>query len=566
MKVEMRLPPRAKFNPELGIYDLDWSDESARKKSGSYYTPPCLIDCLLDFAIKWRVESGEWRETRDEGRETRDEGRETRDEGRGVRGEGRETYDNAIQAHSPLSPLPSPLLSLPSPLSPLPLKICDPACGTGHFLVPAARRIARRLAMDRWGEEHPSAEKVQAMLTGAIEHCIYGADIESAAVELCRYNLWLAAGQPAGMPPLLERRIRRGDSLFFPWRSAFPEVFADGGFDAVIGNPPFVNAIEGAIPPETKKRLAALSRELRGTADLAFHFVRLSHELVRAGGTVGLVLPKTFLNADAAVKLRERLCRERPPSMIHVPPRGVYFPGASAYTCLVVLGGDSTCAVSDDESPAEAAWRRSAISHSNWWRSVQTILGRLEELPPGEFVPLGAHFEVAASMTAGDAYAVKPFVRDDAAAGGPKFVTTGLIEPFACNWGRKECRYLGSTYARPRIVADGKLSPPLAARLKKAATRPKLLVAGLCDRFEAFFDPHGEYLGAVSTYSIFHPEDDVHSLEKLCAWLNSPRATALLRAELGAASVGGGFMTLKKKTLQELPVPIGSRRIYEKGN
>jgi hypothetical protein len=249
-----------------------------------------------------------------------------------------------------------------------------------------------------------------------------------------------------------------------------------------LGNPPFVNAIEGAISRETKERLAAASNELRGTADLAFHFVKLSHDIAKAGGTVGLVLPKTFLNAEAAAKLRERLCRERRPSMIHIPRKAVYFPGAAAYTCLVALGGDSTCLVSDNESTREAIWRQGAISHSNWWRSVQTILGHFEELPPSEFVPLGEHFEVTASMTAGEAYAIKRSVRDDSDGLVPKLVTTGLIDPFTCKWGQKQCRYLGSSYVRPRIVGDEKLPPSLTARLRKAATRPKLLVAGLCDR------------------------------------------------------------------------------------
>ena len=511
MNVELRLPPRAKYNPNLGIYDLDWSGVPGRKSSGSYYTPTCLIDCLLDYALTPLLK---------------------------------------VKKESEL------FFSRPSPRAlRSSIKVCDPACGTGHFLVQAARRIAWQLAVLRAGVENPPAEIEREALCSAIEHCIYGVDLDPAAVELCKFNLWLVAGKPAGMRPILDRRIRCGDGLFFRWHSAFPEVFAAGGFDVLLGNPPFVNAIEGAVPPETKKRLAALSGELRGTADLAFHFVRLSHDLARAGGTVGLVLPKTFLNAGAAVKLRERLCRERPPSMIHVPRKAVYFPGAAAYTCLLALGGEGTCSVSDDESPCEAAWRRGAISHSNWWRSVQMILGRLEEMPPGEFVPLGERFEVAASMTAGDAYAIKHCVRDGSAGTGPKLVTTGLIDPFACKWGRESCRYLGANYARPRIAADAELSPALAARLRKAATRPKLLVAGLCDRFEAFLDRKGEYLGAVSTYSIFHPENEVASLKKLCAWLNSPPASGLLRAELGAASVGGGFMTLKKKTLQELPIP-----------
>jgi hypothetical protein len=405
----------------------------------------------------------------------------------------------------------------------------------------------------RSGCENPPQDLIQKTLRHVIEHCIYGMDLDPDAAALCRINLLRTADGNQELILSLEKHIPCGDSLFFDWKAEFPKVFARGGFDTVIGNPPFVNAIEGDISPATKRRLTE-SKELRGTADLAFHFVKLAHELAAKKGTVAFVLPKTFLNADAASRLRERLLRERPPTMIHVPRRAVYFPGASAYTCLLVLGGEPPCSISEDAVPEKAAWRRGEITHPNWWRSVQTALGRLESLPPGEFGPLRERFEAVASLTAAEAYAIKRYLRDDANIQGPKFVTTGLIDPSDCKWGREPCRYLGTIYKHPRIVPNAELPRSLLIRLEKAA-RPKLLVAGLCNRFEAFLDPKGEYFGAVSTFTIYHLADDTQSLESLLAWLNSPEAAQILHAELGAASVGGGYMTLKKKTLQELPVP-----------
>ena len=130
MNVESLLPPHAQFNPDLGIYDLDWCDDPCRKITGSYYTPSFLIECLLDHALTPIINKA----------------------------------------------APKRKTTLPT------LKICDPACGTGHFLVPAARRIARHLAAIRSGEENPPVEKVREMLCAAIEHCIYGVDIDPAAV------------------------------------------------------------------------------------------------------------------------------------------------------------------------------------------------------------------------------------------------------------------------------------------------------------------------------------------------------------------------------------------------
>jgi hypothetical protein len=361
---------------------------------------------------------------------------------------------------------------------------------------------------------------------------------------------------------------------FFHWHVAFPEVFREndgggdsakaetdwsGGFDVVLGNPPFVNVIEGGITAAEKKMLSALSGELGGTADLAHHFVRLSHSIAHRNGRIGLVQPKTFLNSPAAARFRERLCRERPPSLIYVPRTATFFPGASAYVCLLALGGSPECLVSDEETLDRAAWRRGTIAHANWWHSVQTILGNVEPIDSAAFVPLGGQFDVQASMTTGEAYAIKEILRDDRDGAGPKLVTTGLIDPFTCKWGRAPCRYLGSSFRWPRVSAGAKLPGDLPANLKKRlrdALRPKLLVAGLCNRIEAFLDRGGEYLGAVSTFSIFDRRDSLDSLAALADWLNSPRAASLLCADLGAASVGGGYMTIKKKSLQSLPIPI----------
>jgi hypothetical protein len=239
-----------------------------------------------------------------------------------------------------------------------------------------------------------------------------------------------------------------------------------------------------------------------------------------------LVLPKTFLNADSAAGLRETLWRERPPSRIYVPRTATFFPNTGAYVCLLVLGGNSTCSVSDDECPQEASWTSGRIMHGNWWRSAQAILGQLDASPALSVVRLGQRFEVQASMTAGNAYQIKASLQDDAQGPGLKLVTTGLIDPFVCRWGRVECRYLGCWYTYPRVGRRETFPSALDRRLHKAA-RPKLLVAGLCDRLEAFLDAAGQYVGAVSTYSVFHPADSLNDLARLCRWLNSPSSAPL---------------------------------------
>jgi hypothetical protein len=95
----------------------------------------------------------------------------------------------------------------------LAIKVCDPACGSGHFLLAAARRLGKELAKLRTGADEPAPERVREAIRDVIGHCIYGVDKNPLAVDLCRVALWLESH--VGERPLtfLDHRIRVGDSL-----------------------------------------------------------------------------------------------------------------------------------------------------------------------------------------------------------------------------------------------------------------------------------------------------------------------------------------------------------------
>ncbi len=93
------------------------------------------------------------------------------------------------------------------------IKVCDPACGSGHFLLAAARRLGKELARIRTSEDEPSPERVRESVREVIAHCIYGVDKNPLAVDLCRVALWIE-GHTEGKPlTYLDHRIRVGDSL-----------------------------------------------------------------------------------------------------------------------------------------------------------------------------------------------------------------------------------------------------------------------------------------------------------------------------------------------------------------
>ena len=95
----------------------------------------------------------------------------------------------------------------------LDLRVCDPASGSGHFLLAAARRIARELAKIQAGEEEPTPLAYRRALRTVVRHCIYAVDKNPLAVDLCKVALWIechTVGWPLGF---LDHHIKCGDSL-----------------------------------------------------------------------------------------------------------------------------------------------------------------------------------------------------------------------------------------------------------------------------------------------------------------------------------------------------------------
>jgi hypothetical protein len=119
----------------------------------------------------------------------------------------------------------------------LKITVCDPACGSGHFILEAARRLGKELARIRAKEDEPTPEQFHMAVREVISHCIYGVDVNPLAVDLCKLALWLE-GHWAGKPlSFLDHRIRCGNSLigvFDPVR--MKEGIPDEAFTAVTGD------------------------------------------------------------------------------------------------------------------------------------------------------------------------------------------------------------------------------------------------------------------------------------------------------------------------------------------
>lgn len=152
---------------------------NARKMTGSYYTPDSLVQVLLDSALEPVVQD-----------------------------------TIAKNPEKPTSAL-------------LDLSIVDPACGSGHFLLSAARRLAAHVARIE-ANGTPSADQYRHALRQVVGRCIFGVDLNPMAVELCKVSLWMEAVEPGRPLSFLDSHIQHGNALL----GATPELLANGIPDA----------------------------------------------------------------------------------------------------------------------------------------------------------------------------------------------------------------------------------------------------------------------------------------------------------------------------------------------
>jgi len=152
---------------QAGVYQFDFVKGSGRSSSGSHYTPDELVQPLikhsLDYVIEDRLKSS----------------------------------DNKSEKEKAL----------------LSIKVCDVACGSGHILLNAARRIGAELAKVRTGEDQPSPAPLRLAIRDVIKSCIYGVDKNPLAVELCKVALWLEAHNPGEPLNFLDHHIKCGDAI-----------------------------------------------------------------------------------------------------------------------------------------------------------------------------------------------------------------------------------------------------------------------------------------------------------------------------------------------------------------
>jgi type I restriction-modification system DNA methylase subunit len=193
----------------------------------------------------------------------------------------------------------------------LEITIVDPACGSGAFL---------NQALDFLIQEHRSIDELRAQLLGhsfvlsdheisILENNIFGVDLNEESVEIARLSLWLRTARKGRKLNSLNNNIKCGNSLIddkaiagekaFNWKNEFPKIFELGGFDVVIGNPPYVFGGNEGISDKEKDFFKSNYETGNGKINLFTLFIEKSYRILRDKGAFSFIIPNTFLRVTS---------------------------------------------------------------------------------------------------------------------------------------------------------------------------------------------------------------------------------------------------------------------------
>ena len=571
----------------------------------------------------------------------------------------------------------------PTPEQILDLKICDPAMGSGAFLVETCRQLADAL-IDAWGAHSalpvipPDEDQVIYARRLVAQKCLYGIDRNPMAVDLAKVSLWLstlARDHPLtfvdhafrhgdslvgltrpqiealhwkrGQSPVLagfgvqealteaselRRQIRGADDavserrlqnlwhdaqdaltdvrLFadlvlaaffegskprdrearlaayraeilsglarrhavalegqrnselpfapFHWEIEFPEVFErkSPGFDAIIGNPPFLNAINHDRNPAAKALYSITFAPFAvGAYDLCLLFwARTLLYLLRQSGRYGMLSPTALLSSTKDWK--HWFHKNWRPDSITLNAVDT-FSGARIRTAAICggAGQPNSVTVIDREAGAPLARRPWSQDGLNWYEVIHATIDSTS-LNGSRLQQFSESLTIRAGCTTADAYNLKTVVKDQRDGTGQRLVTTGAIDRYSLKWGIKATRYLKDDYFFPRWP-DHTSHRGVQRAAERQATR-KILVGGLTSVIEAWLDEKGDTAGVVQTWVVTPKVEsrDFLWLYGMLGIINSARFSRIFVDRHGGSAMSGKQITIKKSCLLDMPIPI----------
>lgn len=449
------------------------------------------------------------------------------------------------------------------------ITIIDPACGSGAFLNEALNFLI---------SEHNYINELDAKLdkkygtyglefsieNSILENNLFGVDLNEESVEIAKLSLWLRTAKKDRKLNDLSNNIKCGNSLIddpaiagdkaFNWEQEFPQIFAKGGFDVVIGNPPYVNA------NDLKKNLSELEynylknnyETAKGTVDLYIYFFEKGLDIINRKGKLSYITPNRFLSASYGKALREYLIfKYKIEKIIDYSDKNV-FPDASTYPVITFLSNNTSAPYEiktgkfDEDSKTLITKN---FPSSKLKILDDFILGFLlnDKLEITEKVisvsePLSSCGKINATSTAKEADEMSPIINEE---GGLKLINTGTIDSYFTTWGIDFLTDKGRKFKTPFIPLKNEIVSDNRYNLYKSQ---KIIISKIGLKCEAFFDKYGEF-SSINTNCI-HSFDINYIPEYILSWMNSKLYNYIFECLFDGLRMSGGYLLFSAPNLK----------------
>ena len=349
---------------------------------------------------------------------------------------------------------------------------------------------------------------------------------------------------------------------FFPWKLFFADVFMNGGFDIVIGNPPYIDS-ETMVKTLSKEReqYANIYKSAKGNWDIFVIFCEKSLLIGKNGSINSFIIPNKFLAAKYSEEIR-RICSEKNFIEVRDYSRINVFEEASVYPIVYVLNNSSNknkyvcmCKMNEDFNIVSKNIIKSEVFYRDilWDKYFQDDVSVNILIKVSDNRMLSEHNDIAisAAATVNEAYKVKEVLRDCEkydARDYIRFINSGTIDKYQSLWGIKKMQYIKGSYKNPVIYSsDVKNINP--NRLKQAYSS-KIIIANMTKEIEAFYD-EGKYLAAKSTTIIC---GEGKKLKYLIALLNSHLITYWYQINYNSLKMQGEALGFGSNEIGTIPI------------
>lgn len=229
------------------------------------------------------------------------------------------------------------------------VRIIDPSCGSGSFLIRAYKELESywkkqlKLTDDDLKQtkfDSENWEQVYTLKTEILKNNIFGIDLDPKAVEIAQLNLLLQISERRHRLPLLQSNIKVGNSLVedpnlssgaFNWKTEFSYIMDKGGFDIVVGNPPYVRQ-EGL--GKYKEYFSKNFEVYNGTSDLYSYFIERGISLLKENGLFSYIVANKWMRSKYGGSLRSWLKNQDILEIVDFGDLPV-FKEASTYPCII---------------------------------------------------------------------------------------------------------------------------------------------------------------------------------------------------------------------------------------